>query len=898
VWQREITYIEDPAIADVALGGADTATRTQTVWQVRVEAVDNAVCGLDVGEPPSAGRLTTQALAPPEPDDPCLLAPQSGYRGLENRLYRVEVHDGGPLGTARFKWSRDNGSIVSPVTAMAVSGAQTTLTLTRIGRDPVLRFRIDDWVTVTDDHRELHGERGEMARVIDLDETQGQIVLDRALPSPGARAFGANAGELAERHTRVQRWDQTLATNAIDADGLIATAAGPIDLEDGVQVAFSADPAGGSFRTGDYWVFAARTADASVEILTEAPPRGIEHHYVQLAAITGLGGEEPDVTNCRPGPEEPHEGCCCCLVTVRPRGPNEPDAGAAAGGFTSLAGAVAALPSLAPDPDVHVIICLLEGDHHVPSVVRVTRPRVTIRGCGWGSRLIGGREGVLRLEGAEQAVETLAIVAENDAPLIHVTGSSIRIEGCHLENQGPGAAILAERRIAGLIIRGNVVRGTGGLDLAANAVLVDGNRLLRAGILIRRGSQRVRIRDNDLIAAFSDAITLGDGGVVYDIDVEGNRVHGARGSGIASAGFDPGENGERDGIILDLQVTANDIVGCVDDAGRTEGGVPRGGIVLGRVYNLIARDNRIEGNGTRSTGPICGIFVRHSRGVEISRNVIRANGRPPGGARSQGPQAGISLRDASVLVTTAPDEGESQVAVVDILPAARIADNFVESPRGPALYVRGQGPMVVAGNRFQAVDILGDLTDGTFGTVDQYIGTVFLMNTGRPAYLSAYLAGAGVPALGSAAPTLAAGTPVLEALIVGGQTQFSGNQARLDLARRDAEVALANVAILSLDDVGIVNNQTEVILSGAIGEGRRDRLLSDLLNFGLTTRQMHNGLMATPILTSYSIVSRGVVNHCIANHTTSCISALGTSPQSVERDNVILFPNPAFCGRG
>ena len=50
-----------------------------------------AVCGMPVGEAPSAGRLTSKAIAPPAPDDPCILPPASGYRGLENRLYRVEV---------------------------------------------------------------------------------------------------------------------------------------------------------------------------------------------------------------------------------------------------------------------------------------------------------------------------------------------------------------------------------------------------------------------------------------------------------------------------------------------------------------------------------------------------------------------------------------------------------------------------------------------------------------------------------------------------------------------------------------------------------------------------------------------------------------------------------------
>src|SRR6185436_7729127 len=35
VWDREVTYIEDPDILEKALGGPDTATRIQTVWQVK-----------------------------------------------------------------------------------------------------------------------------------------------------------------------------------------------------------------------------------------------------------------------------------------------------------------------------------------------------------------------------------------------------------------------------------------------------------------------------------------------------------------------------------------------------------------------------------------------------------------------------------------------------------------------------------------------------------------------------------------------------------------------------------------------------------------------------------------------------------------------------------------------
>src|SRR5215212_3355359 len=150
VWKREITYLEDPEILDVALGGPDTATRVQIAWQVKLLGTgdDPAECGADLNAllPPSGGRLSSHVIAPPPDDSRCIISPSGGYRGLENRLYRVEIHTPGDAATARFKWSHDNASIVSAVTGIAVSGTQTTLTVSRIGRDEVLRFKANDWV--------------------------------------------------------------------------------------------------------------------------------------------------------------------------------------------------------------------------------------------------------------------------------------------------------------------------------------------------------------------------------------------------------------------------------------------------------------------------------------------------------------------------------------------------------------------------------------------------------------------------------------------------------------------------------------------------------------------------------------------------------------------------------
>ena len=485
VWEREVTYIEDPDLLDVALGGADTTTRTQTVWQLRVSAQDDAACGMPVGDPPSAGRLTTQAIAPPAPDDPCILPPIAGYRGLENRLYRVEIHDGGPLGTARFKWSRDNGSLVAAVTAIAVSGAETTLTVNRIGRDQVMRFRIGDWVTVTDDHRELMGEPGEMALIVDLNEADRQIVLDRALPT--GRPFGATADDLAERHTRVQRWDETDATNPIDVDGLVVTGPGPIDIEAGIQISFSTDPAGGSFRVGDHWVFWARTATATIEILTEAAPRGIEHHYVQLAAITGLGGPGADITNCRQPPPAVEEECCCTVVV---------------GLGDSIQDAIDSLPPQGG------CVCLKTGVHVVRDTIRILRSHVALKGESPGTIVRGEGVAPILFIGRASGIEVTSIEFEagraSDPPqaVILVAGAeqvsfdmcqarartpqsfvgirimrsdSVRISHCLLESLNIG--IWATGYCFDLVVSGNEINLAAGRDggFAAAGVFVEGS---------------------------------------------------------------------------------------------------------------------------------------------------------------------------------------------------------------------------------------------------------------------------------------------------------------------------------------------------------------------------------------------------------------------------------------
>ena len=358
VWHRERTWAEDPTLLDPALYGVDTATRRQTVWQVRLltnvgegvrcDTPDDQMPGWVAATRPAASRLTTAAVAVPASTDPCEVPPLGGYRGVTNRLYRVEIHTGGGFGQARWKWSRDNASLASPV--LAVNGAD--LTVARTGRDKTLRFATGDWVEVTDDERELEGQSGEMVKVASVDQSRAVVTLT----GPLAGTFGAA--------TRIRRWDQT--GPQVGVDGLLSLTNQPVVLEDGVQITFTLDPdiVGGAFRPNEQWVFAARVADASVEVLTAEPPLAPHHHYARLAVINSATGS---VMDCRElWPPDAGDGGCECDVCVHPGGP------------------VTIQQAVDQVRDTGGVVCLAVGTFRLDEPVRIAGAQsVRIHGKGW-----------------------------------------------------------------------------------------------------------------------------------------------------------------------------------------------------------------------------------------------------------------------------------------------------------------------------------------------------------------------------------------------------------------------------------------------------------------------------------------------------------------------------------
>ncbi len=378
VWQREVTHLQRPDLVEKAIG-VDTTTRSQTVWQVRL--LDNIGAGISCTSPdsdlaaawdtiiaPSAGRLSSRDVGVSTNEDPCELPPSGGYRGLENQLYRIEIHNGGTIGTATFKWSRDNASVAVSVVEIV---SDTELKLASLGRDAVLRFNTDDWVEIIDDWRELSGKDGHPAqrigemRQINVDDAKQTISFSPALPADLIPS-GAGENTVEQRHLRVIRWDQAgevrdSDNNVIDnlSQGVIQVPAATtwVALENGVQIRFSQASAGGNFRCNDYWTVVARTADTSVDNLNEAAPTGIHHHYTRLALVTFPNNE----TDCRTmWPPDCAGSGGCCTVFVSP-GDN----------------IQTAIDSL---PDNGGCVCLKTGEHQINEAIRISRSNVLMRG--------------------------------------------------------------------------------------------------------------------------------------------------------------------------------------------------------------------------------------------------------------------------------------------------------------------------------------------------------------------------------------------------------------------------------------------------------------------------------------------------------------------------------------
>jgi hypothetical protein len=625
VWEREVTHLEAPDLVEVAVG-VDATARRQIVWQVRTlgDVGPNACQAADEDLPtawrdlirPAGGRLSV-TTAPVDPtDDPCALPPSGGYRGLENQSYRIEIHDGGAPGTATFKWSRDNGSVASPVVEMV---SPTVLRLASVGRDDVLRITTGDWVEVLDDHREFDQRSGAMRRVT-VDDAARTITFDDPLD---ADLQPADADEATSRHLRVRRWDQggTIRTaagasiadlDAVGATGLItvpATATTQVVLEHGIVVSFDLASEGGRLRTGDHWIVAARTADTSVEELDHAPPLGVHHHYARLATVTFPTSQ----TDCRrlwPPVATGGGDCGDCTVCVTPE--------SHATGTLTIQMAVDVVRESGGT------VCLAVGTYDLAEPVNLDGCRsVRLRGQGLATVLVARGTAITATRAADLVIERLAVVGGTgaqaavrweDVVRARLTETGIVSLGAR---DGTGAAL----ELAGLqlwtTVRDNLLLGQYGLRAGddelgvLSAALEVSENLIGGGTAVDLGVSSAhvvscRVTRNEVLAGPGGGIVVPGAGWPGGSLVVSDNVVATEGAGITTSGA--------------ARVERN----VVTALARQEGG--DGIVLISPTFQLPPGDGEVRGNRVEGRGGD-GISLRTSvRSLTIADNTVRRAG--------------------------------------------------------------------------------------------------------------------------------------------------------------------------------------------------------------------------------------------------------------------------------
>jgi len=642
VWQREVTHLQDHELVEKAVG-VDTTTRMQTVWQVRVLANVGAgtTCGSTIAAwesliVPSAGRLSSEAVGVETTSDPCLIPPSGGYRGLDNRLYRVEIHGdgvGGGGGTATFKWSRDNASVATAVTAIT---ALDKITVASTGRDSIMHFRIGDWIEITDDRREFARKSGLMAQVKSVDDTNRIVTLVTALPA-GSFPTDGQGNTVPVNHTRVRRWDQKgqvrdtngvllVDLNAPGGDGVIPVPAigTPIVLEDGVQITFNT-ATGGNYRIGDYWNFAARTADASVEALNAEPPRGVHHHYARLALVTFPG----TVTDCRTlWPPEFGDKGCECTVCVSPDAHNQ--------GTLTIQRAIDQVKTAGGGT-----VCLGVGVYNLgeaPLPINIDGVKsLTLRGQGAQTQLnFHGRGPAITVQhSSDVSIEKLSLAtaaAEGDTlPAIHLTNSAaVMVQRCAVIRLGSEPTNCCAIGLSGLLlsitIKENLLVGPIGVgNLFKAAVGTTVNVAVQQGVPLL--TLALDIRDNGLFCARRGVSFVGVVLHALTTRVSGNVINDCSQAGIALLGYVPsgfgieinanelhttgigiavGTDGTR---IIENSVTALRARGAADGILITQG-LDKSG--LDQCHILANRLTNIGGIGISLRAPINSAMIKNN----------------------------------------------------------------------------------------------------------------------------------------------------------------------------------------------------------------------------------------------------------------------------------------------
>ncbi|MEL6773175.1 MAG: DUF6519 domain-containing protein [Pseudomonadota bacterium] len=302
LWERTVTALEDIALIDPGLHGADTTARSEVMAQVKWAPAsfdpEDPAQNPPIGTAPVTISLRGDLLST-DPCEPCADEIELPER-VGNYLFRLEVHDvtydaAGQAVGATLKWSRENGAEAAAVGILPPGFASADWTYDfyhgaprRAESERHLGYHHPDvlaagWSptrsalmhgypeTPPPDFTLVRRWDGHVELV--RDGTAWRVVFDTVDGEPVHRGF--------------DRGQRLSPLRAATEHGFVAEGASiTLALDTTTVVVNLADNA---VLAGDYWQVAVREAVQSSgdEILTEALPIGIRHRYLSLAIVDG-----------------------------------------------------------------------------------------------------------------------------------------------------------------------------------------------------------------------------------------------------------------------------------------------------------------------------------------------------------------------------------------------------------------------------------------------------------------------------------------------------------------------------------------------------------------------------------------------------------------------------------
>jgi len=467
--EQEVSAVEDPALADVALGGPDTMQRQRILqhfvrqpspsgdigdsWSAVVGSLQSAGLGFDGAtmRAGSAASLLVSFTNPAAAPSLCQPVMTGGYLGAENQMIRVMVASADTSGVPTIVWGFDDASFLYRIQAATYDPGSGNTTLT-LATAPVDSYHIPvagQAVEVLRDAAQLTATSPVQLQGTDfIASPAGVVTLLTSAYDPDLRQLVVSgqlppdylSGATPQLFLRV--WQAEVAAPPGQPIPLVSVNQAGTAADTGIAVTVSSST--GAFHFGDFWRFALRPIEPAIiyperYLAGPQPPDGPRTWTCPLAVLEWEAGSATVLHAVPPfaGLAELTAKGGCCTVDV---GLPDVDGGA------SLPNLLAGYANRGP-----VTICLEPGTYTLPA------PLVLGPGLD-GLTLQGSREGVL-LQAAAAPGPAFA------AGLIAVQGaSSVTIRGIELA-PAPVTVTVPAGSFAGLSSQNQVLLDAFGTQL-------------------------------------------------------------------------------------------------------------------------------------------------------------------------------------------------------------------------------------------------------------------------------------------------------------------------------------------------------------------------------------------------------------------------------------------------